>query len=49
MEWAVEHIAGQGGGRSLRRAGRERVNLGIDYARASDGDSAVYFRIGEVF
>lgn len=27
----------------------ERVNLGIDYARASDGDSAVYFRIGEAF
>jgi len=27
----------------------ERVNLGIDYARASDGDSAFYFRIGEAF
>jgi hypothetical protein len=27
----------------------ERINLGIDYARASDGDSAVYFRIGEAF
>jgi hypothetical protein len=27
----------------------ERVNLGIDYARASDGDSAVYFPIGEAF
>lgn len=27
----------------------ERINLGIDYARSSDGDSAVYFRIGEAF
>jgi len=27
----------------------ERINLGIDYARASDGDSAYYFRIGEAF
>ena len=27
----------------------ERINLGIDYARANDGDSAVYFRIGEAF
>jgi outer membrane protein assembly factor BamA len=27
----------------------ERINLGIDYARASDGDSAFYFRIGEAF
>lgn len=27
----------------------ERVNLGVDYARASDGDSAFYFRIGEAF
>lgn len=27
----------------------ERVNLGIDYARASDGGDAFYFRIGEAF
>ncbi|HTO81342.1 MAG TPA: BamA/TamA family outer membrane protein [Methylomirabilota bacterium] len=27
----------------------ERVNLGIDYAHASDGESAFYFRIGEAF
>jgi outer membrane protein assembly factor BamA len=27
----------------------ERVNLGIDYAHASDGGSAFYFRIGEAF
>ena len=27
----------------------ERVTLGLDYARSSDDDSAVYFRIGEAF
>jgi outer membrane protein assembly factor BamA len=39
------------GGAGLRfiASESERVNLGIDYARASDGDSAVYFRIGEAF
>jgi len=39
------------GGAGLRfvASEAERVNLGIDYARASDGDSAVYFRIGEAF
>jgi outer membrane protein assembly factor BamA len=39
------------GGAGLRfiASESERVNLGIDYARASDGDSALYFRIGEAF
>ena len=39
------------GGAGLRfvASESERINLGIDYARASDGDSAVYFRIGEAF
>ncbi len=39
------------GGAGLRfvASESERVNLGIDYARASDGESAFYFRIGEAF
>ncbi|MGE0117614.1 MAG: BamA/TamA family outer membrane protein [Dongiaceae bacterium] len=39
------------GGAGLRfvASESERVNLGIDYARASDGEHAFYFRIGEAF
>jgi len=39
------------GGAGLRfvASESERVNLGVDYARASDGGPAFYFRIGEAF
>lgn len=44
-----DFVYAAGGGIRFTLSETERVNAGVDYAIANDGESAVYFRIGEAF